>query len=117
LIVLLSLFTASTAHAQQDSVVARFFQRADSEERPHFVAMAKEFDCDSTLTHKRGSPLHIGEGPCQVLRSYGAEFERRRVTSTDGTVMTWYYSTSEAMFWFTWDNAKQRWILTNAVTH
>jgi len=114
------LLCAGTAQAQApgtaDSIMfAQIYARADSQERPRFIAMAQEYGCDSTLTHQRGSPLHIGEGPCQVLRSYGAEFERRHVTSASGDMMTWYYSTSEALFWFTWNNT--RWVLTNAVTH
>lgn len=90
----------------------------DSTNLSRFRAIRDEYQCDTTmLARRRGSALHIGDGPCEVLRAYGAEFEEQHVANAVGQTMSWYFEDANALFWFLWDPSKKRWTLTDAVTH
>jgi hypothetical protein len=74
-------------------------------------------DSTEMLSHPVGwrqRQLHLGsDGPCEVLRIYGARFETRHVDTINGSQLIWFYDLEEASFFFA--RRDGRWVLTDVV--
>ncbi len=107
---LLCRVAAAPARAQDAEVVDRYY------------AAALEYKCAPDVVERRpGHVLYMGDGPCKVLVCYGEGFTVEHVYAGDRREMIWHYrtgtETGPKTFWFSWDDALKRWVLTNAVIH